>query len=89
MASLTIRTLDDGLKERLRIRAATHGHSMEEEARSILRRALGGVGGAELWRLSRDLFGGDKGVELDLPPREGARPPLDFSAPEYDPAADR
>ncbi|TVR66192.1 MAG: plasmid stabilization protein [Spirochaetaceae bacterium] len=34
------RNLDDHLKSLLRIRAARHDHSMEEEARSILRSAL-------------------------------------------------
>src|SRR5215207_9896615 len=37
MASLTIRNIDDALKTRLRIRAAERGHSMEAEARRILR----------------------------------------------------
>jgi len=37
MASITIRGLDDSLKQRLRVRAAEHGRSMEEEAREILR----------------------------------------------------
>lgn len=40
MASITIRNLDDPLKVRFRIQAAIHGHSMEEEARDILRSAL-------------------------------------------------
>ena len=40
MASITIRNLDDTLKRRLRIRAAEHGRSMEEEAREILRSAV-------------------------------------------------
>lgn len=40
MASITIRDLDDRLKRRLRIRAAEHGRSMEEEAREILRQAI-------------------------------------------------
>ena len=40
MASITIRNLDDRTKERLRMRAASHGRSMEEEARSILRSAV-------------------------------------------------
>jgi len=40
MASITIRNLDDDVKERLRIAAARHGVSMEEEARRILRTAL-------------------------------------------------
>lgn len=40
MASMTIRNLSDDIKQRLRIQAAEHGHSMEEEARIILRAAL-------------------------------------------------
>lgn len=40
MASITIRNLDDALKLRLRVRAAQHGRSMEDEAREILRIAL-------------------------------------------------
>ena len=41
MASITIRNFDDDLKQRLRVRAAKHGNSMEQEARDILRTALG------------------------------------------------
>jgi antitoxin FitA len=40
MATLTIRKLDEDVKRRLRIRAAEHGRSMEEEARTILAEAL-------------------------------------------------
>ncbi|ACP22441.1 hypothetical protein NGR_b09880 (plasmid) [Sinorhizobium fredii NGR234] len=40
LARMTIRNLDDGLKQRLRQRAAAHGRSMEDEARDILRAAL-------------------------------------------------
>ena len=40
MATLTIRNLDAALKERLRIRAAQHGHSMEAELREILQQTL-------------------------------------------------
>jgi len=36
MASITIRSLDDSLKAMLRLQAAQHGHSMEQEAREIL-----------------------------------------------------
>ena len=39
MAALTIRNLDPAIKERLRIRAAEHGHSMEAEARHVPRRS--------------------------------------------------
>lgn len=40
MASLTIRNIDESLKVRLRLRAARHGRSMEEEARQLLRQSL-------------------------------------------------
>lgn len=39
MASLTVRQLDDKLKALLRLRAASHGRSMEDEVRVILRQA--------------------------------------------------
>ena len=35
MASITIRNLDDGLKHRLRIRAAQHGRSMEDNHKAL------------------------------------------------------
>ena len=41
MATMTIHNLDDGLKLRLRVRAAMHGRSMEEDTRDILRQAVG------------------------------------------------
>lgn len=40
MASITIRNIEDMLKSRLRVQAALHGRSMEDEARDILRSAL-------------------------------------------------
>src|SRR5215470_11573711 len=42
MASITIRQLDEGLKQQLRLRAAAHGRSMEDEVRTILRAAATG-----------------------------------------------
>ena len=39
MASLTVRQLDETLKKLLRLRAARHGRSMEDEVRVILREA--------------------------------------------------
>ncbi len=69
MASITIRNLDDDVKTRLR--AAEHHRSMEEEARLILRDAVGSK--ADSWNLAsivRSHFGPDNGVDLELPPRE-------------------
>jgi phosphopantothenoylcysteine decarboxylase / phosphopantothenate---cysteine ligase len=39
MASLTVRQLDEALKKQLRLRAARHGRSVEDEVRTILRGA--------------------------------------------------
>jgi len=36
MATITVRDLDDDVRDRLRQRAAAHGRSMEAEARAIL-----------------------------------------------------
>src|SRR5258708_17857933 len=40
MASITIRKLPENTKQRLRMRAARNGHSMEQEARELLETAL-------------------------------------------------
>ena len=45
MASLTIRQIDDGVKDRLRQRAAANGRSMEEEARIALSEHVAGPAG--------------------------------------------
>lgn len=58
------------------MRAAMAGHSMEEEARVILKRAVGGMTGPGLWARSRQLF--EDGVELELPSRSGDRLPVNF-----------
>ena len=44
MASLTVRQLDERLKKLLRMRAARHGRSMEDEVRTILRDAAEDAG---------------------------------------------
>lgn len=80
MASITIRNLDDRLKGRLRVRAARHGRSMEEEARDILRRALSGGESqpGNLAQAIRARFAPLGGVELPETPREPMRPPIDL-----------
>jgi plasmid stability protein len=77
MASITIRRLDDGVKAKLRVRAASHGRSMEEEAREILKAGVTSKHAPKLNlvdSIRRHLapFGG---VELTLRPREAVRRP--------------
>jgi phosphopantothenoylcysteine decarboxylase / phosphopantothenate---cysteine ligase len=52
MASLTVRQLDDKLKKLLRLRAAQHGRSMEDEVRVILRQAADEAGHDALDRIN-------------------------------------
>ena len=70
MAAVSIRNLDERVKERLRIRAARHGRSMEAEMRAILTEAASEpeeAGG--LLQALVDRFGALGGVDLDIPPR--------------------
>ncbi|WP_440225104.1 FitA-like ribbon-helix-helix domain-containing protein [Dokdonella sp. MW10] len=88
MATMTIRNLGDDVKARLRVRAAQHGRSMEEEARSILRAALiseskPAATGSALVADIRALVEPFGGIELELPARTPMREPPDFSGPEY------
>ena len=81
MATLTIRQLDEKTKTRLRVRAAHHGRSMEEEAREILRSALTGSSPAKgnLAEAVQRRFRAFGGLELELPCRETIRQPPEFA----------
>jgi plasmid stability protein len=79
MAALSIRNLDDRVHERLRVRAAEHGQSMEAEVRSILEEAVQDEEDDDLisaWMKLRDKIGG---VELDIPPRTAMPRAIDFT----------
>ena len=73
MSTLTIRNLEPVIKDKLRMAAAAHGRSMEEEVRTILRNVLAqptapsGLGSRVHAR-----FAAIGGVELDLPTRSQA-----------------
>ena len=80
-ASITIRNLDPALKERLRVRAAQHGQSMEAEARRILQTVLAPQEAPpvrHLYDRVRARFAPLGGVDLELPPREPVRDPPRF-----------
>ena len=78
MASITIRNLDDDVKRSLRVRAAEHGRSMEEEARAILREAVARPRSGDLGAAIHRRFAALGGVDLDLPARGPGRTPPDF-----------
>jgi len=80
MASITIRNLDDKLKQGLRVRAAQHSRSMEDEARDILRDALATrkSGRSNLAESVRQRFAEFGGVDIDQPLREPIPDPPNF-----------
>ena len=71
MATITIRNLDDAVRDRLRQRAAEHGHSMEEEVRQILGQVVKPADTATtsegLGSRIHNHFARLGGVELELP----------------------
>ncbi len=77
MPSITIRKLDAQTKARLRVRAAHHSRSMEDEARNILRAALAGEATTprNLADAIRARFQPLGGIDLQLPARERMRAP--------------
>jgi antitoxin FitA len=82
MGTLTIRKLDDRIKTRIRVQAASHGRSMEEEVRQILKSAVKASQSLKepppvgnLADEIRKLFAPLWGVELPELPRRTIRSP--------------
>lgn len=81
MASISIRNLDDTLKDRLRVRAAKNRRSMENEAREILRTVLSEEPPTEMdlaTAIQRRVRPFEE-IDLEIPEREAIRRPPDFS----------
>jgi antitoxin FitA len=81
MAALSIRDLDESVKQRLQLRAARHGRSMEAEVRAILTEAVcEPEDSAGLFTALLDQFGLLGGVGLELPDRTEPARAADFTA---------
>lgn len=79
MAGITIRNLDEGLKRRLRRRAAENDRSMEEEVRVILDAALpANDDHANLYDSIRAKIEPIGGFDLPERPRETVGDPIRF-----------
>jgi antitoxin FitA len=80
MAALSIRDLDDSVREKLRLRAARHGRSMEAEIRLILTAAATEEEPrTDLFSALTERFTQLGGVDLDLPARTTPPRAADFS----------
>ncbi len=76
MANLSVRKLDKKAYDQLRIRAANHGVSMEEEARQIIYQAVSApesISGVFL-----KYFGRDNGIDLKTISQRKPHEPMDF-----------
>lgn len=70
MAAVSVRDLDNSVRERLRLRAAQHGRSMEAEIRAILTDAVSPPSDTDgLARTLMARFSDLGGTELELPSR--------------------
>jgi plasmid stability protein len=80
MAALSIRDLDDSVKDKLRLRAARHGRSMEAEIRLILTAAATEEDGprTDLFSALTERFAQLGGVDLDVPARTTPPRAADF-----------
>ncbi|MFO1257511.1 MAG: hypothetical protein U1E78_03730 [Gammaproteobacteria bacterium] len=75
MANLSVRNLDNQIYEQLRIRAAKHGVSMEEEARIIIAEAVSAP--ERISDVFKQYFGLENGIDLDISPRK-PHDPMNF-----------
>lgn len=80
MAALSIRDLDERVRDRLRVRAARNGRSMEAEIRAILSEAVIDAPPAGIGLALMDRFSGLGGVELELDGRHEPPRAAPFSA---------
>ena len=81
MDSITISNVDEDLKQRLKVRAEKHGHSIEDEASDILRSALTpepSINSGNLADAIRAIVEPLGGVELDIAQRRAIRQPPHF-----------
>ena len=84
MSTLTIRSVDTALKDRLRVVAAAHGRSMEEEVRVILRNVLAQpVSQAGLGSRVHARFAVLGGADFALPVRTDQARPVNFESPDF------
>lgn len=77
MPSLSVRKLDAKVYKRLRMRAAKHGVSMEEEARRIINQAVATP--EKLGDVFQMYFGPKHGIDLDLLNQRSPHNPMEFN----------
>ena len=77
MANLSVRKLDDSVYKQLRVRAAKHGVSLEEEARQIISQAV--TAPEKISEVFRKYFGHANGIDLKTEKHHHSHDPIDFN----------
>ncbi len=72
MATLTVRDLDDDVRDELRLLAARNGRSMEAEVRAVLTGYVRGQSRPTLLEAAERFRRETGGVELEVPVRDDA-----------------
>ena len=80
MSSITVRNIEESIKVGLRIRAARHGCSMEQEVRNILQQTLAQEAPEQISfaELVNRRFKGLAVQDLPIPARQAVRTPPAF-----------
>lgn len=83
MSSITVRNLDESIKNSLRLRAARHGWSMEQEVRQILQQTVAPEQAANISFAERvnSRFAGLNAESISIPTRQTVRTPPELDTP--------
>ena len=79
MPDLLIKDVELEDKERLRVQAAQHGHSMQEELRIIFHEGVSPSPGKSWYSALRGAFDGLEAEGFALPERQAPRKPVEFA----------
>ena len=78
MPDLLVKSVSDADKKKLRLQAARHGHSMQEELRTIIHKGLNPSSGQSFFDALKEAFDGLEDEGFVLPERRAPRPAPSF-----------
>lgn len=73
MPDLLVKSVSDADKKKLRLQAARHGHSMQEELRTIIHNGVNPSGGQSFYEALKEAFDGLEDEGFTLPERRAPR----------------
>lgn len=73
MPDLLVKSVSDADKKKLRVQAARHGHSMQEELRTIIHNGVNPSGAQSFYKALKEAFDGLEDEDFTLPERRVPR----------------